>query len=101
MLQARSLSPSLKSNLVCCLLRIAVLNLRATLTGRCDYICVLLFKALALIFIYVDSYSYKVLPASLGLTRTVGHRTQPAEVTQIRADNATLHQRVATEGETN
>lgn len=71
------------------------------LTGRCDYICVLLFKALPLIFIYVDSYSYKVLPASLGLTRTVGHRTQPAEVTQIRADNATLHQRVATEGETN
>lgn len=51
---------------------------------------------------YVDSYSYKVLPASLGLTGTVGRRTQAeAEVTQIRADNATLHQRVATEGETN
>jgi len=71
------------------------------LTRRCGYICVLLFKALALIFMYVDSYSYKVLPASLGLTGTVGHRTQPAEVTQIRADNATLHQRAATEGETN
>lgn len=81
--------------------RIAVLNLCVMLTRRCSYICVLLFKALALIFMYVDSYSYKVLPASLGLTGTVGHRTQPAEVTQIRADNATLHQRAATEGETN
>jgi len=41
------------------------------------------------------------LHTSLRLTGTVGHGTQAAEVTQIRADNATLHQRVTTEGETN